>query len=78
MLELTFGKVNNKFGTLRDKNISMCVILVHWEGCGPQDCLFYSNPTGCTIFSFLEKYFALHVSDVTCIHHQQHNCSVQP
>jgi hypothetical protein len=31
--------------------------------------MFYSNQTGCTIFFFLEKFFALHVSDVTCIHH---------
>jgi hypothetical protein len=40
--------------------------------------MFYSNLTGCTIFFFLEKFFALHVSDVTCIHRQEHNCSVQP
>jgi hypothetical protein len=26
----------------------------------------------------LEKLFALHVSDVTYIHRQEHNCSVQP
>jgi hypothetical protein len=40
--------------------------------------MFYLNPTGCTIFFFLEKFFALHVLDVTCIHRQEHNCSVQP
>jgi hypothetical protein len=26
---------------------------------------FNSNPTGCTIFFFLEKFFALHDLDVT-------------
>jgi hypothetical protein len=26
--------------------------------------MFYSNPTGCTIFFFLAKFLALHVSDV--------------
>jgi hypothetical protein len=40
--------------------------------------MFYSNPTGCTILFFLAKFLALHVSDVICIHHQKHNCSVQP
>jgi hypothetical protein len=39
--------------------------------------MFYSNPTGCTISFILEKFLALHVSDVTCVHHQEHNCSVQ-
>jgi hypothetical protein len=29
-------------------------------------------------YSFVEKFSALHVSDVTCIHGQQHSCSVQP
>jgi hypothetical protein len=32
--------------------------------------MFYSNPTGCKIFLFLEEFLALHVSDVTCIHRQ--------
>jgi hypothetical protein len=27
---------------------------------------------------FSWKVFALHVSDATCIHRQEHNCSVQP
>jgi hypothetical protein len=27
--------------------------------------MFYSNPTGCTIFFFLEEFLAQHVSDVT-------------
>jgi uncharacterized membrane protein len=27
--------------------------------------MFYSNPAGCTIFFLLEKFFALHVPDVT-------------
>jgi hypothetical protein len=41
--------------------------------------MFYSNPTGYTVqFFSIEKFFALHVSDVTCIHRQEHNCSVQP
>jgi hypothetical protein len=40
--------------------------------------MFYSNPTGCTIFFFHEKFLALHISDVTCVHRQEHNCSVQP
>jgi hypothetical protein len=31
--------------------------------------MFYSNPTGCTIFFFLAKFLALDVSDVICIHH---------
>jgi hypothetical protein len=41
--------------------------------------MFYSIPTGCTIFfiSFL-KILALHVSDAICTHHQEHDCSVQP
>jgi hypothetical protein len=38
--------------------------------------MFYSNPTGCTIFFFLEKFLALHVSDITCVHRRDHNCSV--
>jgi hypothetical protein len=40
--------------------------------------MFHSNPIGCTIFFFLAKFLALHVSDVICVHHQEHNCSVQP
>jgi hypothetical protein len=40
--------------------------------------MFYSNPTGCTTLFNLEKFLALHVSDVICIHHQEHNCRVQP
>jgi hypothetical protein len=39
--------------------------------------LFKSNWMFNILFS-LEKFFALHVSDVTCIHRQEHNCSVQP
>jgi hypothetical protein len=27
---------------------------------------------------FLKSFFLLHFSDVTCIHRQEHNCSVQP
>jgi hypothetical protein len=40
--------------------------------------IFYSNPIGCTIFFSLEEFLAEHVSDSTCIHPQDHNCSVQP
>jgi hypothetical protein len=40
--------------------------------------MFYSNPTGCTILFFLETFLAQNVSDVTSIHRQEHNCSVQP
>jgi hypothetical protein len=43
-----------------------------------QKFMLYLNPTGCTILFILEKFLALHVSDVICIHHQEHNCSVQP
>jgi hypothetical protein len=39
---------------------------VHFQNIG--DYMFYSYPTGCTIFFFLEKFFALRVSDVTYIH----------
>jgi hypothetical protein len=39
--------------------------------------MFHSNPTGCTIFFSLEKFLALHVSDVICIHHQEHNCRLK-
>jgi hypothetical protein len=64
----------------RHENFAVLLPSIVFNVCGSVHLgnMFYSNPTGCTIFFFLEKFLALHASDVTCIHRQEHDCSVQP
>jgi hypothetical protein len=64
----------------RGENTKVLVEKPKFNVCGSVHLgnMFYSNPTGCTIFFFLEKFLALHVSDATRVHRQEHNCSVQP